>query len=268
MATAANNSLTVLIPRQISAPLTLTLFVLAVQSGSAAGGLSASRAFTTLAIIEIITTPLALLLQTLPSLTSSLACLDRVQTYLKSPDKADARAHEVLRNENLSIEKDIVETISSDLPMVSIRGASFVYNATDSPVLSSVSLTVPQGSITIVVGPVGCGKSSLLNSILGELVLREGDLFVRLGRIAYCDQNPWIPNGSVRECILGTFDGELDNSWYDEVVHACALQEDIDTFVDGSNSNVGSRGIVLSEGQKHRLVRCQVAFAPLETFEN
>lgn len=246
---------TVLVPRQISAPLTLTLFVLAVHNGSAAGRLSASQAFTTLAIIEIITTPLALLLQTLPSLTSSLACLDRVQTYLKSPERIDPRAKDVIRNDDLLMEKNIIKPIDSDQPIVSLLQASFAYNATDSHVLNSISFTVPHGGITIVVGPIGSGKSSLLKSILGESVLREGELYVCSGRIAYCDQNPWIPNGSVRDCIIGNHDGSFDSSWYDDVIHTCALEEDIDSFMDGSDSSVGSRGIALSDGQKHRLAR-------------
>lgn len=227
--------------------------------------LSASRAFTTLAIIEIITTPLALLLQTLPSLTSSLACLDRVQTYLKSAERTSHQSstkeqvYPELAHNNMSIEKDIVvvPTCYSDLPIVSLQQASFAYSdaAADGHILDSVSFHVPRESISILVGPVGSGKSSLLKSILGELVLLEGELNVRSERIAYCDQNPWIPNGTVRECIVGTHDGLLDNSWYDEVVYTCALDEDIDSFLDGSDTNVGSRGMALSDGQKHRLVR-------------
>lgn len=245
----------VLVPRQISAPFTLTLFVLAVHRGSAAGVLSASRAFTTLSIIEIITTPLSLLLQTLPSITSSLACLDRIQTYLRSPDRIDQRAKKDFSSDRESMDKEgIIESVQSDWPAISIRQASIAYSAADSPVLNSISLTVPHGSITMVVGPVGSGKSSLLKAVLGELDLQLGEIYVRPGRIAYCDQNPWIPNGSVRDCIVGTHDGELESSWYHEVVRACALDEDIASLLNGSDTNVGSRGIALSDGQKHRLV--------------
>lgn len=256
---------TVLVPKQISAPLTLTIFVLAVYTGSPAGVLSASTAFTTLAIVELITTPLALLLQTLPSLTSSLACLDRVQTYLKSPERASnppsgAQDDGVLHHhaETLSTEKDIVIVPAlSDAAMVSLQKASFAYDAAaaDSPVLDAISFHVPRETIAVVAGPVGSGKSSLLKALLGELVLLEGELHVRAGRVAYCDQNPWIPNGTVQECIVGTHDGMLDGAWYDEVVYTCALEEDIDGFADGSDTNVGSRGMALSDGQKHRLVR-------------
>lgn len=232
-----------------------------MHRGSAAGVLTASRAFTTLSLIEIITTPLSLLLQTLPSITASLACLDRIQTYLKSPDRIDQRAKEDFDNDSESMEKErIIDSVQSDWPVISIREASITYESSaDSPVLDSISLTVPHGSITMVVGPVGSGKSSLLKAILGELNLQLGDIYVRPGRIAYCDQTPWIPNGTVRDCIIGTHDGEFDGSWYDEVVHTCALEEDIVSLTNGSDTNVGSRGIALSDGQKHRLVRAAIS---------
>lgn len=97
-------------------------------------------------------------------------------------------------------------------------------------------------------------KSSLLKSILGELDLRTGELYVRTPRVGYCDSNPWIPNGTIRSCVVGTGDLDYDSSWYDEVVHACALDEDIRSLADGSSTELGSRGIALSEGQKQRLV--------------
>lgn len=225
-----------------------------MHNGTVAGRLPASRAFTTLSIVEIITTPLALLLQTLPSIASSLACLDRIQTYLKSPERIDQRAKKDFCSDFESVEKGYIESTESDSPVVSFKQTTIAYSAAGSRVVDSISFTVPHGSITMVVGPVGSGKSSLLKAILGELYLQLGDLYVRPGPIAYCDQNPWILNGSVRDCIIGTHDGEFDSSWYNEVVHTCALEEDIASFVNGSDTNVGSRGIALSDGQKHRLV--------------
>ncbi|POS76379.1 canalicular multispecific organic anion transporter 2 [Diaporthe helianthi] len=254
----------VLIPRQLSAPFTLTLYVLAVRNGPSAARLSAARAFTTLSLIEMITTPLGLLLQTLPSITSSLACLDRIQAYLKSPERTDQRAEDIDLDCELA-EKDFIESSLSDLPAIYLKHASIAYTETGDCVLNSITLTVPHGSITSIVGPVGSAKSSLLKSLLGELYLQSGYLYVRPGPIAYCDQNAWIPNGSFRDCIIGPCDGEFDSAWYQEVIHACVLEEDINSFADGSDTNVGSRGITLSDGQKHRLALARAVYsrAPL-----
>jgi ABC-type transport system involved in cytochrome bd biosynthesis fused ATPase/permease subunit len=58
---------------------------------------------------------------------------------------------------------------SGDVPAVQISNGSFAWDAGTPPVLSDVSLAVPKGSLVIVVGPVGSGKSSLLSAVLGEM---------------------------------------------------------------------------------------------------
>lgn len=233
------------------------MFVLAVHSGT----LSAPRAFTTLSIIEIITTPLGLLLQALPSVTSSLACLDRIQTYLKSPDRIDPRAADEMQDGSMSTEKARISSHGSVLPeaAISFQDAKITHNAAEGDifVLPFVSLDVPYGSITMIVGPVGGGKSLLLKAVLGEVDVR-GELYVRPRPIAYCEQSPWIPNGSARECILGMSGADFDSAWFDEVVYACAIGEDRDLYdlvYDSDAKAVGSRGMALSEGQKQKLVR-------------
>lgn len=232
------------------------------------GKLSASRAFTTLSIIEIITTPLGLLLQALPSITSSLACLDRIQSYLKSADQTCPRVA-VPENppKSTSTEKSSIMCTLSGVgdTAIAFQNARISHGAAegDSGVLHSISWIVSQGSITMVTGPVGSGKSSLLKAILGEMDV-QGEVFVRPGPIGYCDQNPWIPNGSVQECIIGMGDAEFDQSWYNKVLYTCALEEDQDLFslCHGTKTKaVGSGGLALSEGQKQRLVRYAHAFS-------
>lgn len=242
----------------------MTIFVLAVQTGK----LSASRAFTTLSIIEIITTPLGLLLQALPSITSSLACLDRIQTYLKSTERTFPRvAVPETPPKSTSTEKSSITSalFGMENTAIAFHGASISHSAagSDSGVLHSISWTVSQGSIAMVTGPVGSGKTSLLKAILGEMDV-QGEIFVRPGPIGYCDQSPWIPNGSVQECIIGMSDAEFNQSWYDEVLYTCALEEDQDLFslCQGTETKtVGSGGLALSEGQKQRLVKYAHVFS-------
>lgn len=67
--------------------------------------------------------------------------------------------------------------------------------------LANINLTVSKGSLVAVVGPVGSGKSSLLNGLLGELILKEGSVRVH-GSVAYCDQRAWILNATIKDNIL------------------------------------------------------------------
>lgn len=56
-------------------------------------------------------------------------------------------------------------------PAAEIRRGSFAWEQDGEPLLRSIDLSVPQGSLVIVVGSVGAGKSSLLSALLGEMLV-------------------------------------------------------------------------------------------------
>lgn len=73
--------------------------------------------------------------------------------------------------------------------------------------------------------------------------------------MAYCAQTPWLVNESILKNICGLTELSLINeAWYDSVIHACALDEDIKLLPEGDRTIIGSRGLTLSGGQKQRLV--------------
>lgn len=134
----------------------------------------------------------------------------------------------------------------------------------------SPSLEFTRGALTIILGPVGCGKSTLLKALLGELSAFEGSIQTyHTGAVTYCDQTPWLPNEVVQDIICGrshvqpehSETGEtektsiVDDAWYNLVVSACELEQDIQTWPHGDQTRVGSNGISMSGGQKQRLVR-------------
>lgn len=68
------------------------------------------------------------------------------------------------------------------------------------PTLHSVSLEIPAGSLTAIVGGTGQGKSSLVAALLGEMpTMDSGALENHInGRMAYVPQSSWIFNATVR----------------------------------------------------------------------
>jgi ABC-type bacteriocin/lantibiotic exporter with double-glycine peptidase domain len=102
------------------------------------------------------------------------------------------------------------------------------------------------------IGPVGCGKSSLLRCILGEIPLASGAATASSETIAYCDQTPWLQNTTIRNNIVAQ--SEYSPSWYREVLHTCALDEDIVQLSAGDQTQVGTGGCNLSGGQRQRVV--------------
>jgi ABC-type bacteriocin/lantibiotic exporter with double-glycine peptidase domain len=120
------------------------------------------------------------------------------------------------------------------------------------PVLTDINVTITRGSFVIVIGPIGSGKSTLLHSILGEVPHTTGIGTIQKVDTAFCAQTPWLTNTNVRDNILGA--SHFDPAWYNAVVKACALHRDFAQLPHGDRSMIGSKGILLSGGQKGRLV--------------
>jgi ATP-binding cassette, subfamily C (CFTR/MRP), member 1 len=144
----------------------------------------------------------------------------------------------------------------SEQPVIKIRGGCFGWKkdlSMDSAVIKDIDLDIMPGELTLLVGPVASGKSTLLKAILGEARKVAGSIELTIPEeIAYCDQDAWLLNQSVKENILAFED--FDKDFYDAVVDACQLEEDFQHFPKRDDSIIGSRGISLSGGQKQRVV--------------
>uniref|UniRef100_A0A672VCH9 ABC-type glutathione-S-conjugate transporter n=1 Tax=Strigops habroptila TaxID=2489341 RepID=A0A672VCH9_STRHB len=133
---------------------------------------------------------------------------------------------------------------------ITIRNGTFCWSKEISPCLRRIDLTMPQGSLLAVVGQVGAGKSSLLSALLGELEMVDGCVSMK-DTVAYVPQQAWIQNASVEDNIL--FGKEMDETWFNTVIDACALKPDLESFPAGQKSEIGEKGINISGGQKQRV---------------
>lgn len=115
--------------------------------------------------------------------------------------------------------------------------------------LSKVTVDIKPGMLVAVIGPVGSGKTSLLQAILRELPLIEGTIDVG-GTISYASQESWLFSGSVRQNIL--FGEPFLRERYSQVVNVCALKRDFQLLPYADKTIVGERGVSLSGGQRAR----------------
>ncbi|POM61964.1 Multidrug resistance protein ABC Superfamily [Phytophthora palmivora] len=116
--------------------------------------------------------------------------------------------------------------------------------------LKDVNLEIERGSLVMIVGKVGSGKSSLVNAILGEMQKISGVLEIG-GCVAYVSQDTWIRNATLRDNIL--FEQEYDPERYAHVLDASQLIMDLKALSNGDLTEIGERGINLSGGQKARV---------------
>ena len=85
---------------------------------------------------------------------------------------------------------------------------------------------------------------------MGELEPLSGEVAI-VGSLGYAAQESWLYTGSVRENIL--FGQKYEEEWYEKVLDACCLKEDIEQLAVGDMTLVGERGVSLSGGQKARV---------------
>ncbi|CAH8572668.1 unnamed protein product [Dicrocoelium dendriticum] len=146
----------------------------------------------------------------------------------------------------------------SPSPMVSMNNVYARWSNEDNRfVLSDVSFEISGPHLIAVVGPVGSGKTSLLQAILGELPYTKGSV-TRCSNVAYMPQLSWVFPGTVRENVLGSF--QYEPSRYMEVLKATTLNVDVSRFSHGDLTQVGERGVSLSGGQKARIGLARAAY--------
>lgn len=129
--------------------------------------------------------------------------------------------------------------------------------------LSNISLSIRPGQLVAIIGPVGSGKSSVIQAILGELPLSGGQVDI-FGDISYSPQEPWVFSGTVRQNIL--FGKAYDAEHYARVVQACALEDDFVQWPHGDRTLVGERGMALSGGQKARVTLARAVYRPADCY--
>ncbi|PPQ72540.1 hypothetical protein CVT26_004018 [Gymnopilus dilepis] len=123
--------------------------------------------------------------------------------------------------------------------------------------ISDATLSIPRGQLVAIVGPVGSGKSSLLQGLIGEMRKTAGSVTFG-GSVAYCPQTAWIQNATIRENIC--FGRPFDETRYWKAIRDSCLGPDLEMLPNGDLTEVGERGISLSGGQKQRVNICRAIY--------
>ncbi|PNP85151.1 hypothetical protein FNYG_01380 [Fusarium nygamai] len=223
----------------ISAQLTPVVVIMsAIYWTKADEGLSVAEAFTSLSLISVVTQPLVMILVSLMQIAGVLGGCGRIQAFLLMDEQVAAK-----------------ETV--DVDAVTMLNANF-QTPDGKSLLTDINLRISPGTLNMLVGRVGCGKSSLLRAIIGELIPAKGTVKAE-DSLAYCDQVPWLRNTTIRKNIVGL--SPTDDKWLSTVLHACALEEDLHQLPQGQETIVGSGGVALSGGQKQRVALARAVYS-------
>ncbi|XP_057653050.1 ATP-binding cassette sub-family C member 4-like [Diorhabda carinulata] len=182
----------------------------------------------------------AMFVRGIAEIAELFVAIRRVQSFLLNEE-----FHTVIKCQNNN------EKIFFNKTLISLKDLTVKWNlATKDNALKKINLDVNVGKLVGIIGPVGSGKSSLLQTILGELEVVHGSIEVN-GTISYASQEPWVFAATIRQNI--TFGSDFDKKKYNEVVKSCTLEKDFKQFEHGDLTIVGERGASLSGGQKARI---------------
>uniref|UniRef100_A0A0A9VYF9 Multidrug resistance-associated protein 4 n=2 Tax=Lygus hesperus TaxID=30085 RepID=A0A0A9VYF9_LYGHE len=167
-------------------------------------------------------------------ISEALVSVKRIKTFLmydetniplalKGPGELNGKKSGDLEREKKTkdLEMTNVVNVKGEESFIHVKCISAKWNAEgEEDFLKNVTFDVNQGELTVIIGPVGSGKSSLLYTFLNELPLNKGSIEIS-GSISYASQEPWLFPGTVRQNIL--FGEPFDRIRYRQVVMMCAL---------------------------------------------
>ncbi|XP_027736449.1 canalicular multispecific organic anion transporter 2 isoform X2 [Empidonax traillii] len=228
----------------ISAPFLVALTTFAVYvSVDERNILDAEKAFVSLSLFNILKFPLNMLPQVISNIAQASVSLKRIQQFL-SHDELDPNC---------------VETkVISPGNAISVTNATFSWGKELKPTLKDINMLVPSGALVAIVGHVGCGKSSLVSALLGEMEKLEGEVAVK-GSVAYVPQQAWIQNATLKDNIL--FGQAPNEEKYQNTLEACALKTDLEVLPGGDQTEIGEKGINLSGGQRQRVSLARAVYS-------
>ncbi|MBE5841079.1 MAG: ABC transporter ATP-binding protein [Butyrivibrio sp.] len=189
-----------------------------------------------------------------------VTALAALGTTLQSTVASGARVLAIIDEEPET--EDITGKAHADFTGAEAKEVSFAYAGEN--VLNNVSLQIPRGKITGIVGKSGCGKSTLLKLLMRFWNVGKGEISVSGRNIdeintdnlrdmeSYMTQETWLFKDTIANNIRI---GKLDAS-DEEVIEACkkaSIHDFIMTLPQGYETEVGELGSTLSGGERQRI---------------
>ncbi|PVU86529.1 hypothetical protein BB560_006685 [Smittium megazygosporum] len=282
-------------------PLLVIISVFWVYTAILGNKITAEVAFTALSIFKILKSAFENVPYIFLQITTGKVSIDRIDSYLKQPEiqllsdrcaQVDPIPFIGFRNATLQwaikdksndgatsgapTNNEGLHLVDSEQPLLIEQSRD--YGSISTPLPSSpsffkllkINLTFPIGRLSMISGPVGSGKSSILRALLGEMILTDGYIYIPMNmeksgiaNAAYVPQEAWLRNASIRDNIL--FGQEYNQEKYENVLFSTALKSDLRTLENGDMTIVGERGVSLSGGQKQRVSLARALYSKAST---
>ena len=218
--------------------------------------------------VERLVFPTALLGFTLNTFQLGQVSLDRIEEIFKSEPK-------IKNDKNY---KDSKKTIKG---LIEAKNLKIRYENSKANSLDGIDFKILPGELVAIVGPVGCGKTTLAKA-LGRVIdfpkeqlfidntdVRKFDLKYLRSNVAIVPQEAFLFTSTISE-NLKFGDPKASIKLVKTSARKAGLSDDINNFPKGYNTLVGERGITLSGGQRQRtaLGRALLVNAPIVVLDD
>lgn len=224
--------------------------------------MTAGRLITFVGYFDTLVWPMIALGQVVTMRSRSKASLKRITNFLDQEE-------EIRNPQNAVVLDDVKGEIKFD-------GFSFAYPNSESNVLKNVSVEIKAGENVGIVGKIGSGKTTLVNTLLHLYNVEKGKVFIDGHDIMDCDIDSlrkaigYVPqdNFLFSDKVKNNIAFSCENLDMDKVYDAAKFADvhsNIEDFTEGYETVSGERGVTLSGGQKQRIsiARAYIKDAPI-----
>ena len=231
-----------------SIPILVSLLTFVAYAKIAGGTLTATNVFTTISLFYTLKMPL----YDVP---------DQFVRYFETSVSVERIAKFFSQEEMVSpVEKDYIGIKNGSFGWKKDEYSESEFGFT----INNLDVIFPENKLTVIIGPTGSGKSSLLSALLGEMHTIKGEYSLpkTTKGVAYVPQQAWLMNATIRDNIV--FGNELDMDRYHGSIYDCALTRDLEILDGGDQTEIGEKGINLSGGQKQRVALARANYSDKE----
>lgn len=166
------------------------------------------------------------------------------------------------------------DRLSTEIPTdrsVHMEGVTFSYPGTLQPVLEDITLDIPEGKVTAIVGTSGSGKTTLLKLIMKFYAVGEGRIRIGSEGLQALDTKAWreaigavMQDGYIfsddiaHNIALGA--EEIDRKQLSRAIDVANIRGYIESMPLGLRTKIGADGIGLSQGQKQRILIARAVY--------